>query len=128
MGRFSIKIVAVGAACALLGACASTYRPVIDTRGVDPAAYERDLEACRAYAAEVDPAGSGIAGAAVGAGAGAVLGAVVGAFFRAPALGAAFGASVGGVEGAGTGAASGVRRQVGIIDRCLAGRGYRVLG
>ena len=34
--------------------CAS-YRPVIDTKGVDMSAYEQDLAECQTYAREVKP-------------------------------------------------------------------------
>ena len=100
-------------------ACASQPNPIIDTKGVDMAAYRRDLAECQRYAEEVPMA----AGAAKGAVAGGAYGAAVG--------------SINGraTEGAGTGAISGAawsmleadREKQRVVKRCVAGRGYRVL-
>jgi outer membrane lipoprotein SlyB len=110
----------------LLGACAGTgssYRPLIDTQGVDMSRYENDLASCQAYANQVS-------GAAENAAVGAVAGAAMGALISA-AAGSRYsrtsGARVGAVTGAAGGAATGETNQRDVIRRCLAGRGYRVL-
>ncbi|HEX5648419.1 MAG TPA: hypothetical protein VFX69_02085 [Steroidobacteraceae bacterium] len=100
-------------------ACASQPNPVIDTQGVDMAAYRRDLAECKRYADEVPMT----AGAAKGAVAGGAYGAAVGSINGRAS------------EGAGTGAISGAawsmleadREKQRIVKRCVAGRGYRVL-
>jgi outer membrane lipoprotein SlyB len=102
-----------------LAACAAQPDPIIDTKGVDLAAYRRDLAECRQYADEVPMA----AGAAKGAAAGGAYGAAVGSINGRAA------------EGAGTGAISGAawsmleadREKQQVVKRCVAGRGYRVL-
>lgn len=103
----------------VLGACAAQPDPIIDTKGVDLAAYRRDLAECRQYANEVPMA----AGAARGAAAGGADGAAVGSINGRAA------------EGAGTGAISGAawsmleadREKQRVVKRCVAGRGYHVL-
>ena len=110
-----------------LGGCAGVDRmvgnkPIIDTKGVDMVAYERDLAECNAYADQVDVARKTASSAAVGA--------VVGG-----AVGAAAGNSETAKRGAGVGAATGTLRGVSssmnerqrVIGKCLLGRGYLVL-
>jgi len=98
--------------------------PVVDMKGVDTAQYNRDLYECQQYANQVSP-GENAAGAAVaGALFGAALSAALGGHSRANTLNAG-----GGAVAAGTGAAvNSLKKQQDIIGRCLAGRGYRVLG
>jgi outer membrane lipoprotein SlyB len=119
--RVPPSVAAVAAGCLVLAVagCAAQPDPIIDTKGVDLAAYRRDLAECRQYANEVPMA----AGAAKGAAAGGAYGAAVG--------------SINGraTEGAGTGAISGAawsmleadREKQTVVKRCVAGRGYRVL-
>ena len=100
-------------------ACAAQPDPIIDTKGVDMAAYRRDLAECRAYSAQVPMA----TGAAKGAVAGGAYGAAVGSIHGQA------------TEGAGTGAISGAawsmldadREKQQVVKRCVAGRGYHVL-
>jgi len=110
-----------------LAGCADTYRPIVDSQGVNQAEYERDLAECREYARRVDPAGSaaegGLLGGAVGAAVGAVVGALTGNVGRGAAIGAAGGATGGVLRGGIRGGA----RQKRVLRRCLRGRGYRVL-
>lgn len=103
-----------------MSACASTYRPVVDS-SVSPAGYEKDLSECRAYA------GSDSAPIAV-----AVIGGVIGLAFGALLVAGSgvsghsvqrFGAAMGAISG-GLGA---VNQQKQIVARCMAGRGYSVL-
>jgi hypothetical protein len=113
------RAVAVGLVVACVSACASQPNPIIDTKGVDMAAYRRDLEECSKYADEIKMA----AGATKGAVAGGAYGAAVGSINGRAA------------EGAGTGAISGAawsmldadREKQQVVKRCVAGRGYRVL-
>lgn len=114
--------------CVALSGCASQptgqhYRPLVDSKGLDPARYEADLADCQNYAARV-------AGAAEQAVAGAVAGALFGAVLAAAAGGGYSRnqhAAVGAVAGAAGGAVQGEQDQRSVIRRCLAGRGYSVL-
>ena len=117
------RTVVIGA-CVFLGACAgASYRPMVDTRGVDMNRYETDLRDCQQYASQVAGAGEGAAvGAAVGAGLGYLLGRVAGSRYNAPASG-----RVGAVAGAFSGGAEGEMSQRDVIRRCMSGRGYSVL-
>ena len=108
-----------------LGACASD--PIIDNRGVDPAAYQADLADCRQYADEVSVAGNAAAGGLLGGAAGAAIGAAIGAVTGSPGMGAAVGAAGGGTSGAVGGGAHGVGKKDKIVRNCLRGRGYSVL-
>jgi uncharacterized protein YcfJ len=97
-------------------------RPIVDTKGVDRAAYRQDLVECQGYAEEVE-SGRRVAGGAV---AGAVVGGAVGAAVGnsdTAKRGAGAGSVVGGARGAGR--AHHEKEQV--LRNCLRGRGYRVL-
>jgi hypothetical protein len=118
----------LGAISLLLASCAGSYRPIVDMKGVDAARYEQDLAECRAYANDVNPAGEALAGGVVTAALGAAIGAIAGAFTGSAGTGAAAGAAIGGVTGTATGGVGGAAQQQQVIDRCLAGRGYKVLG
>ena len=123
-----MKKLCLGALCLALASCATTrsgenYRPIIDTKNVDPQALEVDQRECQAYAARV-------AGAAEQAAAGAVAGALFGTLIAAAAGGRYSRnqhAAVGAVSGAAAGAVDGERSQRDIIRNCMTGRGYRVL-
>ena len=113
------KYLAMLALALLMVGCAG-YRPIVDMKGVDQARYEQDLKECQQYAEQVNVAGE----TAVGGGIGAVLGGAIGAVGSGRAgTGAAVGAITGAAAGAG-GAASGQKQ---VINRCMTGRGYRVL-
>lgn len=109
-----------------VGGCANTganYRPIVDNKGVDLNRYESDLRECQSYATQTASAGeSAAAGAAAGAILGAVLAAAAGRGYSRSST-----AGVGAVSGAVGAGAEGERNQRNIINRCLAGRGYRVL-
>lgn len=109
---------------ALLCACATTpeYRPVIDTQHVDMNAYERDLAECKSLAKQRDVGQSAAGGALLGALLGAALGGAIGGHNYI-----GYGAGVGAVEGTAAGAAGAAGAQYQIVERCLQGRGYRVL-
>lgn len=116
------------APCLLAAACSST--PIVDTGrpGFDSYAYQRDLAECEAYADQVNPLGEAAGGAAVGAVAGAAMGAIAGAFTGSAGTGAAMGAALGGTGGAIGGTGDAVQRKREIVQNCLKGRGYSVLG
>ena len=108
----------------LVTGCANTgtnYRPIIDTKHIDMARYEADLQECQHYAEQKAGAGEQ---AAIGAGAGAVLGGVLAAVGNGDKGSSS---RVGGVMGAVTGLTSGEQGQRSVIKRCLTGRGYKVL-
>ena len=124
------KIASIGATfsiIALLSGCAATtganYRPIVDTKGVDFNRYEIDLKECQAYATQTAGAGeSAAAGAIAGALLGAALAAAAGSRYDRGAT-----ARVGAVSGAVGAGVEGEKNQRSIINRCLSGRGYRVL-
>ncbi|MGS1115779.1 glycine zipper family protein [Castellaniella sp. UC4442_H9] len=120
-----MKRVILAVLCAAIAGCAS-YRPVVDTQGVDPAQYEKDLKECQAYAKQVNPGAQAGVGMALGAVLGALLGAAVGG--NNAGYYAGVGAASGAVTGGAYGAAGGAGDQKTIIVRCLMYRGYRVLG
>lgn len=110
-------LLALLALSALTGGCATTagYQPVVDLRPEQTQvelAY--DLATCKKLAAQRDPGTQAVVGALLGA-----------------ALGAAIGdrdtARIGAYEGAAAGAGHGAQQQYQIVERCLEGRGYRVL-
>lgn len=115
----------------LLAGCAhnyvDTYEPVIDTQGVDINRYAADLNECRSYAVREDPTVKAQQGAIAGALAGALLGAALGSVYGQAGRGAGIGAAEGGAVGLIGGAAGGIEAQQIIVNRCMAGRQYRVL-
>lgn len=106
----------------LLSACTS-YRPIVDTKGQDMTHYEQDLQECQALAEQVSATGSAFLGAGISAAIGAAIGAIVG-----NGASAAVGAGIGAVSGGAAGGLSGADKQKSVIQQCLAGRGYKVLG
>ena len=122
------RIIAVLAMAGMLSACADTYQPVIDPKGVDMGNYQNDLLECRQLAQQVDASGNTATDAGIGALGGAALGAVVGAIGGNAGAGAAIGGVTGLAGGAASGGISNTQRQKMIINRCLIGRGYKVLG
>ncbi len=113
------RFVMIAAAAAVLSACASHPDPIIDTKGVDMAKYEKDLAECREYAKNVSVGEGAAKGAAVGAVVGAVAGAISGNADR--------GAGYGGISGATQSGLGNKREQENVVKRCVAGRGYKVL-
>ena len=124
------RAVCLALAAALGLAACGPYDPIIDRgqAGFDDAAYQRDLAECRGYAAEIEPARQAVGGALLAAAAGAAFGAIIGSFDGNAGRGAGLGASVGGLGGGVRGGATAIDRQEEIVRRCLAGRGYAVLG
>jgi outer membrane lipoprotein SlyB len=123
------KLVSIFACVAVaVSGCATvetSYRPVVDLKGVDPAKYEADLGECRQYAVGVMNSEQG---AAAGAVAGALLGVAIGAILGVSGRDLARVAGSSAVVGGASGASSQHRSQTDIVKSCLAQRGYRVLG
>ena len=99
--------------------CASHPGPIVDTQGVDPAAYARDLADCEGFAAAVRPGRAAAKGAVAGAAVGAAVGSIGGEADRGAGYGAIAGATRSGIRDK--------RTQETVVRRCLRGRGYRVL-
>jgi hypothetical protein len=120
------KFVVIAAAAVILSGCAAPmhqYHPLVDT-DTTSTKYQRDLEDCRAYAMTKPSAESAAAvGAVIGALAGIALLALSGGRDGWGNEAAGVGALLGGAEGYSKGA----QGQQGVVKRCLAGRGYRVL-
>jgi outer membrane lipoprotein SlyB len=116
--RYLMCAIAVGA-LALLSGCSSHPGPIVDTKGVNMAHYETDLEECQAYADQVRIEKGVAKGAVAGAAVGGATGAVVGD--------AGEGAGVGAITGAARSAQIGTREKSQVVKNCLRGRGYKVL-
>jgi len=109
---------------AAVGCAGADVRPIVDMKGVNEAAYEKDLRECQDYAKEQSGMGST---AAKGAGAGAVVGGLLGLVTGGNASGIAQAAGAGAVIGTAGGAFTGNQAQEAVVKRCLSGRGYKVL-
>ncbi len=107
-----------------VGCAGANVRPLVDMKGVNEAAYERDLSECQAYAQQQSGMGET---AAKGAGAGAVVGGLLGLVTGGNKTGIAQAAGAGAVVGAAGGAFTGNQAQEAVVKRCLSGRGYKVL-
>ena len=107
-----------------LGCAGANVRPLVDMKGVNDAAYEKDLQECQAYAKEQSGMGET---AAKGAGAGAVVGGLLGLVTGGNTTGIVQAAGAGAVIGAAGGAFTGNQGQEAVVKRCLGGRGYKVL-
>ena len=109
---------------AALGCAGANVRPLVDMKGVNDAAYEKDLQECQAYAKEQSGMGET---AAKGAGAGAIVGGLIGLVTGGNTTGIVQAAGAGAVIGAAGGAFTGNQGQEAVVKRCLSGRGYKVL-
>jgi len=109
---------------AALGCAGANVRPLVDMKGVNDAAYEKDLQECQAYAKEQSGMGET---AAKGAGAGAIVGGLLGLVTGSNTTGIVQAAGAGAVIGAAGGAFTGNQSQEAVVKRCLSGRGYKVL-
>ena len=97
-------------------------QPIVDTKGVNMAQYELDLEECSTFAEDISTGKSIAKGAVTGGAVGAVIEAITD---DERSWGDTF--EVGAVSG---GAKSGIRatrQKEQIVRRCLRGRGYKVL-
>jgi outer membrane lipoprotein SlyB len=107
------------AAAMLAAACSSHPDPIVDTKGVNMAAYERDLAECKQYGGQIQP----VQGVAKGTAAGAAVGAAIGAIHHD----AGEGAAVGAVSGGASSAVRADEDRQDVVKRCMRGRGYKVL-
>lgn len=115
-----MRTVLILAAMAMLAGCSSSTAPIIDTKGVDLAQYQRDLAECEAYKEQVNTAEGVAKGTAGGAAVGAAIGAIAGGS-------AGKGAGIGAVTGGAKSANIADREKADVVKNCLRGRGYRVL-
>jgi outer membrane lipoprotein SlyB len=106
----------------LLSACASDD-VIVDMKGVNKQKYQQDLAECQVYSQQVDKgkaiAKNGTSGAVIGAAIGAIVG---------DSTSAAQGAGVGAVAGSARGNREAEDKKGRVIQNCLRGRGYKVLG
>ena len=111
----------------MLSACASGgagHTPIIDAPKTPQ--YYADLDACRVLASQRKLLnGDTQTAAVVGAAGGALIRGISDRDSFEEVLG---GAAIGGALGGGAGALSAYGEQKDILLRCMAGRGYRVLG
>jgi hypothetical protein len=112
----------------LVAGCATTYTPVVDTKGLDQQKFQQDMAECRMLADQVNVTEDGVTDGLIGAGFGAAAGAALGALSGNAGMGAATGSVVGAFGAGGTGAVSAAQRQKTIMNNCLTGRGYKILG
>ncbi len=112
-------VVTVTLLAVIVAGCAANPEPIIDTKGVDPELYARDMAECEVYTEEVVIAAGAAKGTAAGAAVGAATGAVTGDVGRSAALG--------GIYGGTRSALDADRDQQRIWKNCMRGRGYRVL-
>lgn len=106
-----------------LAGCQSTPRVVVDPKGIDQAAYDRDLAECSTLADEARKGSSSTARGALG---GAVIGGAIGGIFGG-SRGAATMGGGGAVIGGSSGASQDTSEKDRILKNCMTGRGYRVL-
>jgi hypothetical protein len=110
----------VPAVLALLAACSGASGPIVDTKGLDLAQYERDKAECEAYATQVSTGQAVAKGAAGGAAVGAAIGAIASGD-------AGRGAGIGAVTGGAESARIATNEKTTVVRNCLRGRGYHVL-
>lgn len=114
-----------------LAACADSgadYRPVVDMRGHNVAAYDTDVATCQQTARTARNNTNEAKDAGIGAAAGGAGGAVLGAIGGNPLLGAGVGAAAGLLGTGGYEEAKTENREERIIKNCMRARGYNVLG
>ena len=116
----------------LLSGCISTQsesifnpgsgKPIVDTKGVNMAQYELDLQECSVFAEDISTGKSIAKGAVTGAAVGAVIEAITeDVRSRRDAI------EVGAVSGGAQSGIRAVREKEQVVRRCLRGRGYKVL-
>ena len=123
-----IATLAVGmSACASSGA---NVVPVIDAP--DSPQLQADLAQCQSLAAQYNGSDNDtLVSAAIGAGIGALTGGTINNRYRRDRFSgnnALAGAAIGGAAGLGFGAFKNEDKKADIVYRCMAGRGYNILG
>ena len=103
----------------LITGCAANPKPIIDTKGVDPERYARDMAECEQYTDEIAIAAGAAKGTAAGAAVGAATGVVTGDVGESAGLGAIYGGTRSALEAD--------REKQQVWKNCMRGRGYRVL-
>ena len=121
-------IPAILAALCLSSCAGADYRPVVDMRGHNEAAYDRDLTACQETARGIRNNAAEAENAGIGAAAGGAGGALLGAIGGNPLLGAGVGALAGLAGTAGFEESQTETREERIVRNCMRARGYSVLG
>ena len=97
-------------------------KPIVDTKGVNMAQYELDLEECSTFSEDISTGKSIAKGVITGAAVGAVIEAIAdNARSRRDAI------EVGAVTGGTQSGIRAVQEKEQIVRRCLRGRGYKVL-
>lgn len=106
----------------ILSACASD-EVIVDTKGVNEQRYQQDLAECEVYSQQVSTgktiAKRGTRGAVIGGAIGAIVG---------DGSSTAKGAGVGAVAGSARDSREAENKKTQVIQNCLQGRGYKVLG
>lgn len=106
----------------ILSACAGD-KVIVDMKGVNEQRYQQDLAECEVYSQQVNTgktiAKRGTRGAVIGGAIGAIVG---------DGSSAAKGAGVGAVAGSARGSREAENKKTQVIQNCLQGRGYKVLG
>ena len=127
------KLGLIASLCIGMSACATSGAnviPVIDAPNSPK--LQADLAQCQTLAAQYNGSGNDTAlAAAVGAGLGALVGGTINNRFRRDSFSgnnALAGAAIGGAAGLGYGTLQGEDKKAEIVYRCMAGRGYKVLG
>ena len=96
---------------------------IVDKKGIDERQFQQDLVECQVYAEEVNTGAAAARRGALGAVVGGAIGAVVGNGRTAEKL-----AGAGAISGTVRGATHAEHRKEHILNNCLRGRGYKVLG
>ena len=127
------KLGLIASLCLGMSACATSGAnvvPVIDAP--DSPQLQADLAQCQTLAAQYNGSDNDTALAAVvGAGLGALVGGTINNRFRRDSFSgnnALAGAAIGGAAGVGYGAYQSEDKKADIVYRCMAGRGYNILG
>ncbi len=97
-------------------------KPIVDTKGVNMAQYELDLQECSTFAEDISTGKSIAKGAVTGGAVGAVIEAITD---DERSWGDTF--EVGAVSGGAKSGIRAVREKEQLVRRCLRGRGYKVL-
>ena len=101
---------------------AGNGKPIVDTKGVNMAQYELDLQECSTFSDDISTGKSIAKGTVTGAVVGAVIEAITdNARSRRDAI------EVGAVTGGTQSGIRAVQEKEQIVRRCLRGRGYKVL-
>ena len=120
---FSLLIISItGCVANSSSSIFESSKPIIDTKGVNMAQYENDLEECSSFSEDISTGKSIAQGAATGAAVGAVIEAITD-----DARGRRDAIEVGAVSGGAKSGIRAVREKEQILRRCLRGRGYKVL-